>query len=74
MLNIIIYYNIMHVYLHKTDCDKMLQKTLATACKKLHVISEIKDKSDIMYIKLSEELKSLNSIMESINNYLKLDI
>jgi hypothetical protein len=63
----------MPVYLHKTDCDKMLQKTLATACKKLHIISEIKDKSDITRIKLVEEVKLLNNIMESINIYLEFD-
>jgi len=60
----------MTLYLNKEICETMLKKTIATACKKLNEISNIKDKNDIEYKNLLEEIKLINKIVESLNSYL----
>jgi hypothetical protein len=63
----------MSVYLDEEDCKKILQKSIATAIKKLNEINEINDKNSKKYKKLVEELKLINNIIESINSYVDLN-
>ena len=60
----------MNVYLNKTDCEKILKKTMATSCKKLRQISEIKDQNDIEHKKILQELQILNNIIENVEIYM----
>lgn len=59
----------MTVYLNKTDCEIVLKKTIATACKKLRDINEIQDQNDEKYKKLFGELKILNKIVKYVTIY-----
>ena len=60
----------MNIYLNKTDCEKILKKTMATSCKKLREISEINDKNDVEYKKIFQELQILNNIVENVQIYM----
>jgi len=62
----------MSVYLDEDNCKKILQKSLATAIRKLNKISKINDKNSEKYKKLFEELKAIDNIIVSINSYLYL--
>lgn len=62
----------MSVYLDEDECKKILQKSMATAIKKLNKISEISDKNSKKYKKLFEELKAIDQIIVSIDSYLDL--
>ena len=60
----------MNVYLNKTDCEKMLKKTMAISCKKLREISEINDKNDVEHKKILQELQLLNNIIKNVQIYM----
>jgi len=60
----------MNIYLNKTDCEKMLKKTMATSCKKLCKISEINDKDTVEYKKILQELQLLNNIIKNVQIYM----
>jgi hypothetical protein len=62
----------MSVYLNKACCKKILERSVATAVKKLNLISEIEDKNSKKYKKLVEELEIINDIIKAINAYVDL--
>jgi hypothetical protein len=52
-----------------TYLDKMLKKTMATSCKKLREISEIKHQNDVEHKKILQELQ-LNNIIKNFQIYM----
>jgi len=62
----------MSTYLNKAFCRKILQRSVATAVKKLNLLSEIQDKNSKKYKKLYQELTIINDIIKSINAYVDL--
>jgi hypothetical protein len=62
----------MSVYLNKAYCKKILERSVATAVKKLNLLSEIQDKNSKKYKKLYQELTIINDIIKSINAYVDL--
>ena len=71
----------MSTYLNEKVCKKLLGQTLASAVKNLNQLVEIETQQkngkrkcyeQNKQKKLMEELKALNNIIESINNYLDL--
>lgn len=62
----------MSVYLNTSDCKEILEKSVATAVKKLNIISKIDDKNSKKYKKLYQELTIINDIIKSINAYIAI--
>jgi hypothetical protein len=64
----------MSVYLNNAYCKKILERSVATAVKKLNLLSEIQDKNSKKYKKIYEELTIINDIIKSINAYVDLHV